>query len=64
MIAARPGLGTIGTTTLLTIEAARAAGLEVRAVALTPWPGARKKAWRDVLNANKYNFITLLFYHN
>ncbi|HZL48459.1 MAG TPA: dethiobiotin synthase [Solirubrobacteraceae bacterium] len=37
LIAARPGLGTINHT-LLTLEAARAAGLEVRAVVLTPWP--------------------------
>ena len=37
MIAASPGLGTINHT-LLTIEAARAAGLEVAAVVLTPWP--------------------------
>ncbi|HET8536890.1 MAG TPA: dethiobiotin synthase, partial [Solirubrobacteraceae bacterium] len=37
VIAARPGLGTIGHT-LLTIEAARAVGLEVRCVVLTPWP--------------------------
>jgi dethiobiotin synthetase len=37
IIAARPGLGTINHS-LLTIEAARAAGLEVRAVVLTPWP--------------------------
>jgi dethiobiotin synthetase len=37
VIAARPGLGTISHT-LLTIEAARAAGLEVAAVVLTPWP--------------------------
>ena len=36
-IAAAPGLGTINHT-LLTIEAARAAGLEVAAVVLTPWP--------------------------
>jgi dethiobiotin synthetase len=36
-IAAPPGLGTINHT-LLTIEAARAAGLEVRTVVLTPWP--------------------------
>ena len=35
--AARPGLGTINHT-LLTLEAARAAGLDVRAVVLTPWP--------------------------
>lgn len=38
VIAARPGLGTINHT-LLTIEAARTAGLDVRAVVLTPWPG-------------------------
>ncbi len=38
VIAARPGLGTINHT-LLTIEAARAAGLRVAGVALTPWPG-------------------------
>ncbi len=37
LIAARPGLGTISHT-LLTLEAARAAGLRVRAVVLTPWP--------------------------
>ncbi len=37
VIAARPGLGTISHT-LLTLEAARAAGLEVRAVVMTPWP--------------------------
>lgn len=39
VIAARPGLGTINHS-LLTIEAARAAGLDVRAVVLTPWPAA------------------------
>ncbi len=38
LIAARPGLGTINHT-LLTLRAARAAGLEVCAVVLTPWPG-------------------------
>ena len=37
VIAARPGLGTINHT-LLTIEAARAANLDVRAIVLTPWP--------------------------
>jgi dethiobiotin synthetase len=36
-IAASPGLGTINHT-LLTIAAARSAGLEVTAVVLTPWP--------------------------
>jgi dethiobiotin synthetase len=38
LIAARPGLGTINHS-LLTLRAARAAGLDVRAVVLTPWPG-------------------------
>jgi dethiobiotin synthetase len=37
LIAARPGLGTINHT-LLTLEAARTAELDVRAVVLTPWP--------------------------
>jgi len=37
IIAASPGLGTINHT-LLTIEAARAAGLAIAAVVLTPWP--------------------------
>jgi dethiobiotin synthetase len=36
-IAASPGLGTINHT-LLTVEAARAAGLDVAVVVLTPWP--------------------------
>jgi dethiobiotin synthetase len=37
VIAARPGLGTINHT-LLTLACARAAGLDVAAVVLTPWP--------------------------
>jgi dethiobiotin synthetase len=37
VVAARPGLGTINHT-LLTLESARAAGLDLRAVVLTPWP--------------------------
>jgi dethiobiotin synthetase len=37
LIAARPGLGTINHT-LLTLRVAREAGLDVRAVVLTPWP--------------------------
>jgi dethiobiotin synthetase len=37
VVVASPGLGTINHT-LLTLEAARAAGLEVAAVVLTPWP--------------------------
>ncbi len=39
VIAARPGLGTISHT-LLTLEAARTAGLNVLGVVLTPWPDA------------------------
>jgi dethiobiotin synthetase len=39
LIAARPGLGTINHT-LLTLEAARARGLGVAGVVLTPWPTA------------------------
>jgi dethiobiotin synthetase len=39
VIAARPGLGTINHT-LMTLEVARHAGLDVRAVVLTPWPDA------------------------
>ena len=37
VVAASPGLGTINHT-LLTIEAARAAGLTVASIVLTPWP--------------------------
>jgi dethiobiotin synthetase len=37
VVAAPPGLGTINHT-LLTLEATRAAGLDVAAVVLTPWP--------------------------
>lgn len=37
VVVAPPGLGTINHT-LLTLEAARSAGLEVQAVVLTPWP--------------------------
>ena len=37
VVVASPGLGTINHT-LLTLESARAAGLEVAAVILTPWP--------------------------
>jgi len=38
LVAARPALGTINHT-LLALHAARACGLDVRAVVLTPWPG-------------------------
>ncbi|MBA2507060.1 MAG: dethiobiotin synthase [Thermoleophilaceae bacterium] len=37
VVAARPGLGTINHTAL-TVEAARAAGLRVAGVVMTPWP--------------------------
>jgi dethiobiotin synthetase len=37
VIASRPGLGTINHT-LLTLEAARSAGLRVAGVVMTPWP--------------------------
>lgn len=39
LVAARPGLGTINHT-LLTLEAARAAGLRPLAVVMTPWPAS------------------------
>ncbi len=51
VIAAGPGLGTINHT-LLTIEAARSAGLDVRAVVLTPWPdtpGELERSNRDTI---------------
>jgi dethiobiotin synthetase len=46
LVVAAPGLGTINHT-LLTIEAARAAGLEVAAVVLTPWPGEPSEVERS-----------------
>lgn len=46
VVAARPGLGTINHTAL-TVEAARAAGLDVRAVVLTPWPAQPSAMERD-----------------
>jgi dethiobiotin synthetase len=39
VVAARPGLGTINHT-LLTVDAVRAAGLELAGVVMTPWPPA------------------------
>jgi dethiobiotin synthetase len=39
VVVARPGLGTINHT-LLTLQAARARGVEVRGVVMTPWPDA------------------------
>jgi dethiobiotin synthetase len=53
VIAARPGLGTINHS-LLTIEAARAAGLTIRAVVLTPWtedPTAIERSNRETIAA-------------
>lgn len=53
LVAARPGLGTINHT-LLTLEAARSAGLEVAVVVLTPWPdrpGAVEDSNRETLAA-------------
>lgn len=51
IVAARPGLGTINHT-LLTLEAARNAGLDVAAVVLTPWPqepGAMERSNRETI---------------
>jgi dethiobiotin synthetase len=50
LIAARAGLGTINHT-LLTLQAARAAGLTVRAVVLTPWPEQTSRLQRSNLEA-------------
>jgi dethiobiotin synthetase len=51
LVAARPGLGTINHT-LLTVEAARTAGLEVAAVVITPWPdepeGIHRSNWETI----------------
>jgi dethiobiotin synthetase len=46
VIAARPGLGTINHT-LLTVEAARAAGLALAGVVITPWPDSPSELERD-----------------
>jgi dethiobiotin synthetase len=54
VIAASPGLGTINHT-LLTIESARAAGLEVAAVVLTPWP----EAPGEIEHSNRETIATL-----
>jgi dethiobiotin synthetase len=50
LVAARPGLGTINHT-LLTLQSARAAGLSVRAVVLTPWPEEPSRLERSNLEA-------------
>jgi len=49
VVAAAPGLGTINHT-LLTLESARAAGLSVAAVVLTPWPEAPTEIERSNLD--------------
>src|SRR3954468_22820691 len=54
VVAARPGLGTINHT-LVTLEAARAAGLEVAAVVITPWPQAPS----DMERSNRATIETL-----
>ena len=46
VVAARPGLGTINHT-LLTLEAARAAGLDPVAVVMTPWPAEPSRLERS-----------------
>ena len=51
VVAARPGLGTINHT-LLTVEAARAVGLKVVGVVLTPWadaPSAMERSNHDTI---------------
>jgi dethiobiotin synthetase len=50
VVAARPGLGTINHT-LLTLEAARAVGLEVVLVVLSPWPEEAGDVERSNLEA-------------
>src|SRR5262249_23569964 len=52
LIVARPSLGTINHS-LLTLQAARAAGLRVLAVVLTPWP-----AWPSRLERSNRESIT------
>ena len=54
VVAARPGLGTINHS-LLTVEAARAAGLSVAAVVMTPWPEAPS----DMERSNRSTVATL-----
>jgi dethiobiotin synthetase len=46
VVAASPGLGTINHT-LLTLEAARAVGLRVAGVVMTPWPDAASAMEQD-----------------
>jgi dethiobiotin synthetase len=49
VVVASPGLGTINHT-LLTIQAVRAAGLDLAAVVLTPWPSAPSAMERSNLD--------------
>lgn len=55
VLVARPGLGTINHT-LLTVAAAHAGGLEVRAIVLTPWPAAPDALQQD--NAHTIRGLT------
>jgi dethiobiotin synthetase len=59
LIAARPGLGTINHA-LLTLHAARAAGLDVRAVVLTPWPAEPSPAELSTLERSNRETIARL----
>jgi dethiobiotin synthetase len=59
LIAARPGLGTINHT-LLTLQAARAAGLDVLAVVLTPWPANASHAEPSQIERSNRNTIARL----
>lgn len=57
LIAARPGLGTINHA-LLTLQAARAAALNVRAVVLTPWPQRPSRLERSNRDAiERFGFV-------
>ncbi|HTA06138.1 MAG TPA: dethiobiotin synthase, partial [Solirubrobacteraceae bacterium] len=59
LLAARPGLGTINHT-LLTLQAARAAGLDVRAVVLTPWPEQPSRLEQSNLETiRRFGFVEL-----
>jgi dethiobiotin synthetase len=59
LLAARPGLGTINHT-LLTLQAARAAGLDVRAAVLTPWPEQPSQLEQSNLETiRRFGFVEL-----
>ncbi len=60
LIAARVGLGTINHT-LLTLQSARAAGLNVRAVVLTPWPERPARLERSNREAiERFGFVEVV----